>query len=287
MQPAVHAFFDEATNTLTYVVQEPEGRACAVIDSVLDFDYASGRTDTRSADAVVAFVRKRGLDLQWILETHVHADHLSAAPYIQERLGGRIGIGERITVVQETFGKIFNEGTRFQRDGSQFDRLFRDGDSLMIGQMRVDVMHTPGHTPACLTYVIGDAAFVGDTLFMPDFGTARCDFPGGSADTMFDSVQRILSLPDATRIFVGHDYKAPGRDAYAWESTVGEQKAMNVHVGAGKSKADFVALRQARDATLAMPRLIIPSLQINMRAGQMPEPEENGTAYLKVPINGL
>ncbi|ESW59831.1 MAG: beta-lactamase [Rhodobacter sp. CACIA14H1] len=287
MHPAVHAFFDEATNTLTYIVQEPEGRACAVIDSVLDFDYASGRTDTRSADAVIDFITAHGLDLQWVLETHVHADHLSAAPYIQERLGGQIGIGERITVVQETFGKVFNEGTRFRRDGSQFDRLFRDGDSFMIGQMRGDVMHTPGHTPACLTYVIGDAAFVGDTLFMPDFGTARCDFPGGSAETMFDSVQRILALPDATRIFVGHDYKAPGRDDYAWESTVGEQKRRNVHVGAGKSRADFVALRNARDATLAMPRLIIPSLQINMRAGHMPEPEENGTSYLKVPLNGL
>ena len=287
MHPTVHAFFDEATNTLTYVVQEPEGRACAVIDSVLDFDYASGRTDTRSADAVVSFITAQGLDLQWILETHVHADHLSAAPYIQDRVGGQIGIGERITVVQETFGKVFNEGTRFQRDGSQFDRLFRDGDSVMIGQMRGDVMHTPGHTPACLTYVIGDAAFVGDTLFMPDFGTARCDFPGGSAETMFDSVQRILALPDATRIFVGHDYKAPGRDHYAWESTVGAQKALNVHVGAGKSRDAFVALRQARDATLAMPRLIIPSLQINMRAGQMPEPEENGLSYLKVPLNGL
>jgi glyoxylase-like metal-dependent hydrolase (beta-lactamase superfamily II) len=287
MHPTVHAFFDEATNTLTYVVQEPEGRACAVIDSVLDFDYASGRTDTRSADAVVAFIMAQGLDLQWILETHVHADHLSAAPYIQDRVGGQIGIGERITVVQETFGKVFNEGTRFQRDGSQFDRLFRDGDSVMIGQMRGDVMHTPGHTPACLTYVIGDAAFVGDTLFMPDFGTARCDFPGGSAETMFDSVQRILALPDATRIFVGHDYKAPGREVYAWESTVGDQKARNVHVGAGKSRADFVALRTARDATLAMPRLIIPSLQINMRAGHMPEAEENGVSYLKVPLNGL
>ncbi len=287
MQPFVQAFFDEATNTLTYLVQEPEGRACAVIDSVLDFDYASGRTDTRSADAVIAHIRDHGLDLQWILETHVHADHLSAAPYIQERLGGKIGIGDRITVVQETFGKIFNEGTRFQRDGSQFDRLFREGDSLMIGQLRGDVMHTPGHTPACLTYVIGDAAFVGDTLFMPDFGTARCDFPGGSAAVMYDSVQRILALPDDTRIFVGHDYKAPGRDTYAWETTVGAQKARNVHVGAGRSRDEFVAMRQARDATLAMPRLIIPSLQINMRAGQMPEPEDNGTSYLKVPINGL
>jgi glyoxylase-like metal-dependent hydrolase (beta-lactamase superfamily II) len=287
MHPAVHAFFDEATNTLTYLVREPEGRACAVIDSVLDFDYASGRTDTRSADAVIAFIRDQDLDLQWILETHVHADHLSAAPYIQERLGGHIGIGDQITTVQETFGKVFNEGTRFRRDGSQFDRLFREGDSLMIGQLRGDVMHTPGHTPACLTYIFGDAAFVGDTLFMPDFGTARCDFPGGSAETMFESVQRILALPEETRIFVGHDYKAPGRDAYAWETTVGEQKARNVHIGAGRTKEDFVALRTTRDATLAMPRLIIPSLQVNMRAGHMPEPEDNGTSYLKVPVNGL
>lgn len=287
MHPAVHAFFDEATNTITYVVREPEGHACAVIDSVLDFDYAAGRTDTRSADAVIAFIRHEGLDLQWVLETHVHADHLSAAPYLQEALGGKIGIGEQITVVQETFGKVFNEGTRFRRDGSQFDRLFKEGDSLMIGQMRADVMHTPGHTPACMTYVIGDAAFVGDTLFMPDFGTARCDFPGGSAETMFESVQRILALPEETRIFVGHDYKAPGREDYAWESTVGAQKALNIHVGAGRPKQDFVALRQKRDATLAMPRLIVPSLQVNMRAGHMPEPEDNGLSYLKVPINGL
>ncbi len=287
MHPAVHAFFDEATNTITYLLREPNGSACAVIDSVLDFDYASGRTDTRSADAVIAYIRAEALDLQWVLETHVHADHLSAAPYIQEALGGQIGIGDQISVVQETFGKVFNEGTRFARDGSQFDRLFREGDSLMIGQMRVDVMHTPGHTPACLTYVAGDAAFVGDTLFMPDFGTARCDFPGGSAAVMFDSVQRILTLPDATRIFVGHDYKAPGRDEFAWESTVGAQRELNVHVGAGRNLDDFVALREKRDATLAMPRLIIPSLQINMRAGQMPEPEDNGLSYLKVPLNGL
>lgn len=287
MKPAVHAFFDEATNTITYVVREPEGRASAVVDSVLDFDYASGRTDTRSADAVIEFIRAQDLKLEWVLETHVHADHLSAAPYIQERLGGKIGIGERITVVQETFGKIFNEGTRFQRDGSQFDQLFREGDSFMIGQMRGDVMHTPGHTPACLTYVIGDAAFVGDTLFMPDFGTARCDFPGGSAEVMFASVQKILALPDETRVFVGHDYKAPGRDVYAWESTVGAQKALNVHVGGGRSKEEFVAMREKRDATLAMPRLIIPSLQVNMRAGQFPEAEDNGQVYLKVPVNGL
>ena len=287
MTPKVHAFFDEATNTITYVVQEPEGRACAVIDSVLDFDYASGRTDTRSADAVIAFIRDNELKLEWVLETHVHADHLSAAPYIQERLGGKIGIGDRITVVQDTFGKIFNEGTRFQRDGSQFDQLFRQGDVFMIGQMRGEVLHTPGHTPACLTYVIGDAGFVGDTLFMPDFGTARCDFPGGSAEMLWDSIQRILTLPDATRIFVGHDYKAEGRDQYAWETTVGAQKALNKHVGAGKSREDFVAMRQARDAGLAMPRLIIPSLQVNMRAGQMPEPEDNGVSYLKVPLNGI
>lgn len=287
MHPAVHAFFDEATNTITYLLRDPAGSACAVIDSVLDFDYASGRTDTRSADAVIAYIRDQGLDLQWILETHVHADHLSAAPYIQEALGGKIGIGDRITVVQDTFGKVFNEGTRFARDGSQFDRLFAEGDSLMVGQLRVDVMHTPGHTPACLTYVAGDAAFVGDTLFMPDFGTARCDFPGGSAEVMYESVQRILALPDATRIFVGHDYKAPNRDVYAWESTVGEQKAKNIHIGAGRAKEDFVSLRQKRDATLAMPRLIVPSLQVNMRAGQMPEPEDNGKVYLKVPINGL
>ena len=287
VNPDVHGFFDEATNTITYVVTEPAGRTCAVIDSVLDFDYASGRTDTRSADSVIAFIKDQGLDLQWILETHVHADHLSAAPYIQQRLGGRIGIGAHITTVQETFGTVFNEGTGFARDGSQFDGLFRDGDSLQIGQMRCDVVHTPGHTPACVTYVMGNAAFVGDTLFMPDFGTARCDFPGGSAETMFGSVQKILSLPDATRIFVGHDYKAPGRDTFAWETTVGAQKTANVHIGAGRTQADFIALRQARDATLAMPRLIIPSLQINMRAGNMPEADDNGTSYLKVPLNAL
>lgn len=287
MTATVQGFFDEATNTITYVVVEPHGKACAVIDSVLDFDYASGRTDTRSADRVISYIQEHGLDLQWILETHVHADHLSAAPYIQERLGGKIGIGDQITVVQNTFGKIFNEGTRFQRDGSQFDRLFSEGDSFHIGQMRGEVLHTPGHTPACLTYVIEDAAFVGDTLFMPDFGTARCDFPGGSAETLFDSVQKIMALPDETRIFVGHDYKAPGREEFAWETTVGAQKALNIHVGAGKSRKDFVAMRQSRDATLGMPRLIIPSLQVNMRAGQMPEPEDNGKTYLKVPINGL
>ncbi|WP_375570418.1 MBL fold metallo-hydrolase [Seohaeicola saemankumensis] len=287
MTPEVKAFFDEATNTVSYVVKDPSGSACAIIDSVLDFDYASGRTDTRSADEVIAYVRAHALDVQWLLETHVHADHLSAAPYIQERVGGKIGIGDRIKVVQDTFGKVFNEGTEFQRDGSQFDRLFEEGDSFMIGQMRGDVLHTPGHTPACLTYVIGDAAFVGDTLFMPDFGTARCDFPGGSSEVLFNSIQKILALPDETRIFVCHDYKAPGRDEYAWETTVAAQKTGNIHVGAGKDRDSFVKMRDARDAQLAMPKLIIPSLQVNMRAGQMPPADEKGDVFLKVPVNKL
>ncbi len=283
----VKAFFDEATFTITYVVKDPTSKAAAIIDSVLDFDYASGRTDTHSADEVISYVKKQGLDIKWVLETHVHADHLSAAPYIQERVGGKIGIGEKITVVQETFGKVFNEGTEFQRDGSQFDRLFNEGDTFEVGALKGRVLHTPGHTPACLTYVIEDAAFVGDTLFMPDFGTARCDFPGGSAENLYKSIQKILSLPDETRVFVGHDYKAPGRDTYAWETTVGEQKALNVHVGAGKPIEEFVRMRTERDKKLAMPRLIIPSLQVNMRAGQMPPPEDDGKTYLKVPVNGL
>ena len=287
MTPKVTGFFDDATNTISYVIQDPQGSACAIIDSVLDFDYASGRTDTKSADAIIAFVKENSLDVQWLLETHVHADHLSAAPYLQAALGGKIGIGDRIQVVQDTFGKVFNEGTEFQRDGSQFDKLFVEGDSFHIGQMRADVLHTPGHTPACLTYVVGDAAFVGDTLFMPDFGTARCDFPGGSSEQLYDSVQKILALPDETRIFVGHDYKAPGREDYAWETTVGEQKAKNVHVGGDATKDSFVEMRNARDATLAMPKLIIPSLQVNMRAGQMPPADKDGKVFLKVPVNGL
>ncbi len=286
-KPDVTGFFDDATNTVTFLVKDPESSACAVVDSVLDFDYASGRTDTRSADRIIAHIRANGLQLNWILETHVHADHLSAAPYIQERLGGKIGIGEKITVVQDTFGKVFNEGTEFQRDGSQFDRLFTEGDTFTIGALNARVLHTPGHTPACLTYVIGDAAFVGDTLFMPDFGTARCDFPGGSAEVLFHSIQKILSLPDDTRIFVGHDYKAPGRDEYAWETTVAEEKARNIHIGGNRTARDFVEMREARDKTLAMPKLIIPSLQVNMRAGQMPPAEDDGKTYLKVPVNGL
>ena len=287
MTPIVKAFFDEATNTVSYVVQDPNGSACAVIDSVLDFDHASGRTSTKSADEIIAYIREAGLSVEWVLESHVHADHLSAAPYIQEQVGGKIGIGKNITVVQDTFGKVFNEGTEFQRDGSQFDALFTEGDSFHIGQLRGEVLHTPGHTPACLTYVIGDAAFVGDTLFMPDFGTARCDFPGGSSETLYKSIQKILALPDETRIFVGHDYKAPGRDTYAWETTVGEQKALNVHIGAGRSIEEFVNMRDSRDATLGMPRLILPSLQVNMRAGQMPPADEQGNVYLKLPVNKL
>ncbi|MGG7565538.1 MBL fold metallo-hydrolase [Rhodovulum sp. DZ06] len=286
-RPEVTPFFDDATNTITFVVKDPASNACAVIDSVLDFDYAAGRTKTESADAVIKYVRENGLEVQWILESHVHADHLSAAPYIQQELGGKIGIGDQITVVQNVFGKVFNAGTEFERDGSQFDQLFKEQDRFEIGGLTGFVLHTPGHTPACLTYVIGDAAFCGDTMFMPDFGTARCDFPGGSAETLYESIQKILSLPDETRIFVGHDYKAPGRDEYAWETTVAEQKAANIHVGQGHDKDDFVKMRTERDAKLDMPKLIIPSLQVNMRAGQMPPAEDDGNVYFKVPVNKL
>ncbi|MGR3511844.1 MAG: MBL fold metallo-hydrolase [Paracoccaceae bacterium] len=287
MIPDVTAFFDPSTHTVSYIVKDPHGAGAAIIDSVLDFDYASGNTDTASADRIIDYTQQLGLRIDWILETHVHADHLSAAPYLQEHVGGKIGIGTEICTVQDTFGKVFNEGTAFQRDGSQFDALFKEGDTFQIGQMRGDVMHTPGHTPACLTYVIGDAAFVGDTLFMPDFGTARCDFPGGSAATLYDSVQKILALPDETRIFVGHDYLPEGRESFAWETTVAEQKAANIHIGGDATRESFVEMREARDATLAMPRLIIPSLQINMRAGHMPEPDSDGDIYLKVPLNKL
>ena len=287
MGPKVKAFFDPQTNTISYVVRDPNGHAAAVIDSVLDFDHASGTTQTSSADKIIAYAKEEALDIQWLLESHVHADHLSAAPYIQEKLGGKIGIGNNITLVQDTFGKIFNEGTEFQRDGSQFDQLFDHGDVFHIGQMRVDVLHTPGHTPACLTYIIEDAAFVGDTLFMPDFGTARCDFPGGSSQTLYESIQKILALPDETKIFVGHDYKAPGREEYSWETTVGEQRRKNVHIGGDVKAEAFVKLRDERDAKLAMPKLIVPSLQINMRAGNMPPPDEHGDVFLKLPINKL
>jgi glyoxylase-like metal-dependent hydrolase (beta-lactamase superfamily II) len=284
--PNVTAFFDEATNTVSYVVRDPGSTACVVIDSVLDFDQPSGRTSFASADRIIDHVRTEGLTPTWILETHVHADHLSAAPYLQRELGGKIGIGAEITAVQSTFGKVFNAGTEFQRDGSQFDQLFREQDRFEIGGLSGFVLHTPGHTPACLTYVIRDAAFVGDTLFMPDYGTARCDFPGGSAEALWDSIHKVLSLPDATRLYMCHDYKAPGRDEYAWETTVAEEKTKNVHI-AGKTKQDFIAMRTQRDATLGMPKLIIPSIQVNMRAGRMPPAEDNGTTYLKVPVNKL
>ena len=287
LKPEVKAFFDEATNTVSYIVKDPGSAACAIIDSVLDFDPASGRTTMVSADAIIADVESRNLKVEWIVETHVHADHLSAAPYLQEKLGGKIGICDKITIVQDVFGKIFNAGTEFQRDGSQFDRLFGDGDTFTIGGLDAYVISTPGHTPACMTWVIGDAAFVGDTLFMPDFGTARCDFPGGDAGMLFQSIQKIFALPPETRLFMCHDYKAPGRDEFAWETTVAEERQSNVHVHEGIDEATFVKTRQTRDASLGMPRLILPSIQVNMRAGELPEPEDNGTRYLKLPINAV
>ncbi|WP_216842455.1 MBL fold metallo-hydrolase [Tabrizicola piscis] len=285
IKPKVTGFFDAATNTISYVVQDPASKACAIVDSVMDIDYAAGRITYDHADAMIAFVRDNGLTVDWLIETHVHADHLSAAPYIQTALGGKIGIGRNITMVQDTFGKIFNEGTEFQRDGSQFDRLFDDGDTYTVGTMTCEAIHTPGHTPACMTHIMGDAAFVGDTLFMPDGGSARADFPGGDAGQLYDSIQRVLSLPDEMRLFMCHDYGPNGRDI-AYETTVAEEKANNIHIS-GKTREEFVKLRTARDATLAMPRLIIPSLQVNMRGGELPPPDEDGKRYLKVPLNGL
>jgi glyoxylase-like metal-dependent hydrolase (beta-lactamase superfamily II) len=284
-RPAVQAFFDPATNTISYVVKDPGSPACAVVDSVMDIDYAAGRITHDSADQIIAFIRDAGLRLEWIIETHVHADHLSAAPYIQSLLGGKIGIGEQIKVVQDTFGKIFNEGTEFQRDGSQFDALFRDGDTYTVGTMTCLALHTPGHTPACMVHVMGDAAFVGDTLFMPDGGSARADFPGGDAGQLYDSIQKVLALPDAMRLFMCHDYGPNGRDI-RWETTVADERAHNIHVGAGQTREEFIAFRTARDATLGMPKLIIPSLQVNMRAGEVPT-DKDGRPMLKVPVNGL
>jgi glyoxylase-like metal-dependent hydrolase (beta-lactamase superfamily II) len=284
-KPEVHGFFDAATNTISYIVRDPASTACAIIDSVMDIDYAAGRITYQHADELIAFIREKGWALEWQIETHVHADHLSAAPYIQDRLGGKIGIGENITVVQDTFGKVFNEGTEFQRDGSQFDRLFKDGDTYTIGNLRAFAIHTPGHTPACMTHVIGDAAFVGDTLFMPDGGSARADFPGGDAGTLYDSIQKVLALPDSMRLFMCHDYGPNGRDIQ-WETTVGAEREHNIHVGRGATRDDFITFRTERDATLAMPRLIIPSLQVNMRAGEIPT-DASGRPMLKVPVNGL
>ena len=285
IKPKVQAFFDEATNTISYIVKDPASDSCAIVDSVMDIDYAAGRITYDHADELIAQIEKQGLKLEWIIETHVHADHLSAAPYIQEKLGGKIGIGSKILVVQDTFGKIFNEGTEFQRDGSQFDALFEDGDTYMIGNMQAVALYTPGHTPACMTHVMGDAAFVGDTLFMPDGGSARADFPGGDAGTLYDSIQKVLTLPDEMRLFMCHDYGPNGRDI-AWETTVAEEKAHNIHVGGGKTRAEFIKFRTERDATLAMPRLIIPSLQVNMRAGDVPT-DRDGNPMLKVPVNKL
>ncbi|CUH76643.1 Beta-lactamase hydrolase-like protein [Tritonibacter multivorans] len=285
IKPEVQAFFDEATNTITYLVKDPASNSCALIDTVMDIDYAAGRITFDHADELIHQIKSQGLKLEWIIETHVHADHLSAAPYIQQKLGGKIGVGSKITIVQETFGKVFNEGTEFERDGSQFDALFEDGDTYMIGHMQAFAMYTPGHTPACMVHVVGDAAFVGDTLFMPDGGSARCDFPGGSAEELYDSIQKVLALPDETRLFMCHDY-GPGGRTIAWETTVAEQKAENIHVGAGKTKEDFVKFRTERDAQLAMPKLIIPSLQVNMRAGEVPT-DKDGNPMLKVPVNGL
>ncbi len=285
IEPDVDGFFDPATNTISYIVKDPSSDACAIIDSVLDIDYAAGRIAYDSADRLIEIIRQRGLTLEWIIETHVHADHLSAAPYIQQKLGGRTGVGSRITEIQHTFGKIFNEGTEFQRDGSQFDALFEDGDTYSIGGMTAFTIATPGHTPACMVHVIGDAAFSGDTLFMPDGGSARADFPGGDAGQLYDSIQRVLSLPDETRLFTCHDY-GPGGRAIAWETTIGQQRHENIHVGGGKSREEFIKFRTERDAQLATPKLIIPSLQVNMRGGEFPK-DSNGKPALKVPIDIL
>lgn len=287
MNPDIKAFFDETTNTVSYVVSETKTYGCAIIDSVLDYDYKSGRSATESADRIVAYVRQKGLSTEWILETHAHADHLSAAPYLQEQLGGRIGIGEHIRDVQRIFKKVFHAEESFCTDGSQFDHLFQDGEDFHIGGLHAKAIHTPGHTPACLTYLVGNTAFVGDTLFMPDYGTARADFPGGDARILYRSIRKLLSLPRDTRLFMCHDYKAPGRDDYAWETTVAAEQDSNVHVHKGVSEEEFVKMRRARDKTLPMPTLILPSVQVNMRAGHFPPAEENGVCYLKIPLNLL
>ncbi len=285
IKPDVQAFFDDATNTISYIVKDPSSNACAIVDSVMDIDYAAGRITYEHADEMVRQIEAQDLKLTWIIETHVHADHLSAAPYIQRKLGGKIGIGSKIMMVQDTFGKVFNEGTDFQRDGSQFDALFEDGDTYQIGNMQAFAMYTPGHTPACMVHVLGDAAFVGDTLFMPDGGSARADFPGGDAGELYDSIHKVLALPNKTRLFMCHDYGPNGRDI-RWETTVGDEKAHNIHVGGGKTKDEFIKFRTERDAQLAMPKLIIPSLQVNMRAGEVPT-DRDGNPMLKVPVNAL
>ena len=287
MFPRVKAFFDEVTNTVTYVVEDPHSNACVIIDPVLDFDPASGRTSTASADEVIEYIRSSSLDVAWILETHVHADHLSGAAYLKSEVGGRTGVGKLITEVQTVFKGIFNLGDEFTVDGEQFDSLLAEGDLLEVGTMTVRVMHTPGHTPACLTFVAGNCAFIGDTMFMPDFGTARVDFPGGDAVKLYRSIQRILALPDDTRLFMCHDYKPPGREEYAWETTVAEERADNIHIHAGVTEQEFVGFRSKRDQQLGMPKLILPSIQVNIRAGEMPPAEDNGVVYLKLPVDAL
>jgi glyoxylase-like metal-dependent hydrolase (beta-lactamase superfamily II) len=286
MNPKVDSFFHEGSNTICHVVREPAGRHGAIIDAALDFDQAAGRTRTEFADRIVAFVRAQGLEIDWILETHAHADHLSAAPYLKAQLGGRIGIGEHITDVQRLFKDLFNVERTFNTDGSQFDHLFHEGERFTVGALAGHVLYTPGHTPACITYVIGDAAFVGDTLFMPDGGTARADFPGGDAATLYRSIAKILALPPKTRLFVCHDY-GPGGRAIAWQTTVAEERAKNIHVREGVGEAEFVKMRTARDKTLSVPQLLIPSIQINMRAGELPPPEDNGVSYIKIPLNRI
>lgn len=287
MVPSVKAFFDEATFSVSHVISDPETGTSAIIDSVLDFDQASGRTSTKSADLLVDYIEANDLNVAWILETHVHADHLSAAPYLKAKLGGRTGVGDLITSIQGIFKGVFNLGEDFATDGTQFDQLFADGDLLELGSMNIRVMHTPGHTPACLTYVAGDCAFIGDTMFMPDCGTARADFPGGDAAALYQSIQRILTLPDDARLFMCHDYKAPGRDEFAWETTVAEQRANNLHIHVGVTEQEFVDFRSKRDAQLGMPKLILPSIQVNIRAGEMPPADDNGVVYLKLPIDAL
>jgi glyoxylase-like metal-dependent hydrolase (beta-lactamase superfamily II) len=287
LRPEIASFFDHATFTVTHVVHDPATMEAAIVDSVLDFDPNSGRTATDSADAVVDYITSNNLKVIWLLETHAHADHFSAAPYLQQKVGGKIAIGESITTVQQVFGKLFNAGAEFERDGSQFDVLFKDGDTFTIGNLPVTVMHVPGHTPACIAYVIGEAVFVGDTMFMPDYGTARADFPGGDARQLFRSLRRILSLPPETRLFMCHDYLPKGRQQYVWETTVAAEREGNIHAHDGITEDEFVQMREARDATLDMPRLILPSVQVNMRAGHLPPPDDNGVTYLKIPVNAV
>jgi len=286
-KPEVISFFDQVTNTVTYIVSDLETNKCAIIDSVLDYDASSGRTKTTSADAVIEFIHQGGLSVQWILETHAHADHFSAAPYLQNKVGGIIAIGEHIPDIQKVFGGLFNTGDSFKEDGSQFGQLFKDNETFKIGNLDAKIIYVPGHTSACVAYHVGDAVFVGDTLFMPDFGSARCDFPGGDAGTLYDSVHKLYALPDETRMYLCHDYKAKGRDHYAWETTVGNQKKNNIHLNTSITRDEFIKMRTERDKTLAMPKLILPSIQVNMRAGELPEPEENGVSYLKIPLNSV